>query len=67
MMPKDHPCVRDCPGRHPGCNCERLIAYNERKEQESARLRLAKTVDRYQTEAVRRSKRIRLHRGRRIL
>lgn len=66
MMPKDHPCVRDCPGRYPGCNCEKLITYNERKEQENARLRLAKTVDDYQKDAVRKSKTHNIRRRHRI-
>lgn len=66
MMPKDHPCVRDCPRRQPGCNCEELVAYKERSGAKKQRIQLARTVDDYQTEAVRRSRRIRLHRKRRI-
>ena len=66
MMPKDHPCVRDCPRRKPGCNCEKHVSYKREKKEQKRLRRLANTVDDYQKDAVRKSKTHNIRRRHRI-
>lgn len=66
MIAKDHPCVRDCPDRFPGCNCEKLVAYKREKKEQKRLRRLANTVDDYQKDAVRKSKAHNIRRRHRI-
>lgn len=66
MMPKDHPCVRDCPDRRPGCNCEKLVKYKRKRKEEKKLKQLSGTVDDYQKDAVRKSKTHNIRRRHRI-
>ena len=66
MMPKNHPCVRDCPDRRPGCNCEKLVKYKRKRKEEKKLKQLSGTVDDYQKNAVLRNRKNRIRRRHRI-
>ena len=57
---KDHPCVRDCPDRKPGCNCEKRQAFLKEKEARKAVIHADKkkssALDAYEVDGVRKRK-----------
>ena len=65
-MPKDHPCVRECPDRFPGCNCEKLAEYKRRKKEQKKLRKQADTVADYRKDAIWRNKKQNLRKKHRI-
>ena len=51
-----NPCTKDCPDRHPGCECEKRRAWIWQQEQIKEAKRRERIVDNYFASSVRRAK-----------